>query len=108
MYNLVPEFLEFVKDMNKLDVGASPTYRTALALAKHPLAQYPNPVEVAFAMDIDVNYAFLHSKEFQMVIDSYVEILNKIYKQLTSDFSKTEAINVFTKMASKMSLKYSC
>lgn len=100
------QFLEIVKSLATVDVRTTPVYKTALAIAKHPKAKFPNPVETAFSIEIEVNQDFVDDPDFQTVVDAYVETLNRIYAQMCEDFSREQAEAIFNRMATKLTLKY--
>lgn len=100
------QFLEIVQSLATVDVRTTPNYKTAKAIANHPNAKFPNPVETAFAIEMEVNEDFVNDSDFQTVVDAYVNTLNRIYAQMCDDFPK-QADAIFNRMATKLSLKYS-
>lgn len=94
--------------MSKSDINQTPNYKTQLAIANHPEAWYPNPVEIAFAIEVEVNDNFVNDPEFPKIIDAYVKTLTRIYDQLIKDLPVDVAGRVFAQMATKFALRYTC
>lgn len=100
------EFMGFVRQLSKIEVDSAPGYKVAKAIATHPKVSFPNPVETAFSIQVEVNEDFVNDPDFAEVVDAYVTTLNRIYDQLLNDFP-VEAVVVFRQMAKTMTLKYS-
>jgi len=99
-------FLEMIEAIGNVKVHETPNYKAAMAFATSPNVKFPNPAEVAFGMEIEVNEDFVNDPDFGKVVDAYVDCLNRIHAQLRKDFPAEVADRIFAKMATKFSLKY--
>lgn len=100
------QFLEIIRGMAKMDISKAANYRTMLAIGKHPEAYFPNPMETAAHIKMDVNDDFVNSPDFQEVVDAYVKVLSRIYDQLKQDMHAGEADRVFAIIAQSLTLTY--
>lgn len=101
------EFLEIISRLSKTNPAESPGFVTFMALAKHSKAIYKSPVEIASLIKVQVNESFTRdSFLFNQVVNSYVEILNKIWNELISNFGDDVSLAVLKNKASEMSITY--
>ena len=100
------QFLAIIHNMAQMDIGKAANYKVMLAIGNHPEAYFPNPMETAAHIKMDVNEDFVNDPEFQTVVDAYVTVLNNIYLQLNRDMDLVEADRVFAIIAQGLTLTY--
>ena len=98
------QFVEIIESMSKMDISTAPNYKTMLAIGNHPEAYFPNPMETAAHIKMDVNEDFVNDPDFQTVVDAYVKTLSRIYDQLKHDMPPIVADRVFAIMAQGLTL----
>ena len=101
------QFLSIVRNLSQTDISTLPNYKTMLAIGRHPEAYFPNPMETAAHIEMDVNDAFVNDPElFKTAVDAYVKTLSRLYDQLKRDMNACEADRVFTVLAQNLTLSY--
>ena len=101
------QFLNIMRNMSQTDISTMPNYKTMLAIGRHPEAYFPNPLETAARIKMDVNAEFVNDPElFQPVVDMYVKTLSRIYDQLKRDMKADEADKCFVVLAQNLTLTY--
>jgi hypothetical protein len=101
------EFIDLVGNLAELNISNLPNYKTMLAIGRHTEAKFPNPMETAARIKIEVNECFVNNPTlFNTTVDAYVKVLNNIWDQLKKDMPEEVANRVFVIMASTMTLSY--
>ena len=101
------QILDMIRGMSQMDISIAPNYKTMLAIGRHPEAYFPNPMQTAASIKINVNEEFVGDHElFQPAVDAYVKTLSRIYDQLKKDMNTAVADKVFAIMAKDMTLTY--
>ena len=100
---------DILEQMNQVDIGNTPNYKTMLAIGNHPEAYFPNPMETAARIVINVNDGFINDAElFNATVDTYVKLLSRMYDQLKRDMNPCVAERVFITMTSGPQLSLTC
>jgi hypothetical protein len=100
------DLLTIIDNMAKMDIAKAANYKVMLAIGNHPEAYFPNPMETAAHIKMDVNEDFVNDPEFQTVVDAYVKVLSRIYDQLKRDMPLTTADRVFAIISQGLTLTY--
>lgn len=100
-------YLKMVRHFRTIDVETTPSWILMTRLINHPSILYPNRVEVAASLKIDVSEAFINDTELvSETVLTYVHVLNSIWKLLDKKNPYDVSKNTFMAIVKNMSITY--
>ncbi len=103
------EFLEILTNLDNTDLGKTPNYifMKNFAIRGEHFGSYPCATFITSKIKINVNQNFIEDKElFDKTIETYINCLNRLWKQLKNDFGELAGKEMFLEMVGQMSIEY--